>query len=63
MLDDRVTMREAPRGRTLGESAQAAAAVRAYSRYGLEAKPSKRVRDALETEFWGAHGRRFTCSL
>ena len=55
MLDDRVTMREAPRGRTLGESAQAAAAVFAYSRYGLEAKPSKRVRDALETEFWGAH--------
>ena len=55
MLDDRVLMREAPRGVKLGESAQAAAAVRAYPRFGLEAKPSKRERDALETEFWGAH--------
>ena len=55
MLDDRVIMREAPRGTKLGESRQAAAAVQAYPRFGLEAKASKRERDAIETEFWGAH--------
>ena len=55
MIDDRVTMREAPRGSKLGESPQAAAAVAAYLRHGLEAKASKRVRDAVEAEFWGAH--------
>ena len=55
MIDDRVLMREAPRGSQLGESRQAAAATAAYPLFGLEAKASKRVRDALETEFWGAH--------
>ena len=55
MIDDRVTMREAPRGTRLGESQQAAAAAAAYPRFGLKASPSKRVRDAVETEFWGAH--------
>ena len=57
MLDDRVLMREAPRGTKLGESKQAAAAVKAYPRFGLEAKPSKRERDAIEADFWGAHVR------
>ena len=55
MIDDRVTMREAPRGTRLGESQQAAAAAAAYPRFGLKASTSKRVRDAVETEFWGAH--------
>ena len=55
MLDDRVTMREAPRGTRLGESPQVAAANAAYPRFGLKAKASKRERDAIETEFWGAH--------
>ena len=35
MIDDRVTMREAPRGTRLGESQQAAAAAAAYPRFGL----------------------------
>ena len=55
MLDDRVLMREAPRGTKLGESKQAAGAVKAYQRFGLEAKPLKRERDAIESDFWGAH--------
>ena len=51
MIDDRVTMREAPRGTRLGESPQASAAANAYLRFGLEASTKKRVRDAAETEF------------
>ena len=55
MLDDRMIMREAPRGTKLGQSKQAEAAVKAYLRFGLEAKASKRERDAIESESWGAH--------
>ena len=55
MIDDRVTMREALCGTRLGESRQASTAAAAYLRFGLEASTTKRVRDAVEAEFWGAH--------
>ena len=55
MIGDRVTMREAKRGTRPGESRQAAAALAAYAAHGLETKAAKRLRGAVEAEFWGAH--------